>query len=338
MFAPSDIQNQDQMDPLHSPCCDSAKKLRAPSKLYGREEELETLTRAHGRVAVAAREDGGKSPTADTGGGPEVVLIAGPAGSGKSALVEQVRQRVHKDALPTGGGGFFVSGKFDQLRGRHPYSALVAAFSDLCDQILSRDSESFDEIQQQIKAAVGAEGRVLTDFLPSLVHVIGEQEDIPSLSGTQARNRFNYVFRKFLGALSRPSSPLILALDDLQWADESSLDLMTKIVTDSTNPSLLFLGIYRDNEISQGHPLAVKLREIERRDVPITRVQVRNLTKDVVNKLVADSFQLELQEAQSLSNIVYDLTDGNPFFVIHYMSYLCHEDLLVFSSEKKKWQ
>ena len=225
------------------------KLLKTPKKLYGRETESALLKRAYDRVCSHENNK------------PELVLISGESGAGKSYLVEQLLLKQQQNA-------YFVSGKFDQLQSRQPYSAISCAFSNLCDQILaSRDDVEL--IRNRIRDTVGSQVRVLTDVLPSLTPLFSNEQqqhacntdENPSMPGPEARNRFHYVFRIFVRALGSPQKPLVVFLDDVQWSDEASLDLITTIVSDnnSISPSLLVIAAFRDNEVGPGHPLMIHL-------------------------------------------------------------------------------
>ena len=303
------------------------KILKTPQKLYGRETESALLKRAYARVCSHENNK------------PELVLISGESGAGKSYLVEQLLLKQQQNA-------YFVSGKFDQLQSRQPYSAVSCAFSTLYDQILaSRDDVEL--IRHRIRDTVGSQVRVLTDVLPSLTPLFSNEQqqhacntdEIPSMPRPEARNRFHYVFRKFVRALGSPQKPLVVFLDDVHWSDEASLDLISTIVSDnnSMSPSFLVIAAFRDNEVGPGHPLMIHLRQIEQRDVPVTRLQVKNLTKHAVSSLLADSLGFSVSETQSLADIVYQHTEGNAFFVIHFLNHLHSQDLLVFSHEAQAW-
>jgi histidine kinase len=240
-------------------------------------------------------------------------------------------------------GCFLITGKFDQMRGSQPYSALSGAFTEFCDRMLAledKDKNCAEAIKSRIRNSVGTQGRILTQVIPSLDKLLDiEQEEVVPLGGNEARNRFNFAFRRFARAIAGPTHPMILFLDDLQWADEASLDLLATLVSDFRNTSILLIGAYRDDEVSSTtHPLSMQLREIERKGVPISRIRVGNLTKLVLNQFIADLLRLPTRLTWTLTDIVHSKTEGNPLFVVRFLKYLRDSDHLTFNLETLQWE
>ncbi|MBD2774185.1 ATP-binding protein [Iningainema tapete] len=225
---------------------DVCDKFSIPEKLYGRELEVATLLAAFER-------------TSDTrqGGSTEMVIVGGYSGVGKSALVNEIHKPI------TAKRGNFISGKYDQFQGNIPYDAIAQAFNDFCNQLLTESEAVLRQWQDKILAAVGNNGQVLIDVISNLELIIGKQIPIP-FSAQEAQNRFNLVFQKFIKAICQPEHPLVLFIDDLQWADSASLKLLKTIMSDRHIQNLLIVGAYRDNEVTVTHPFIIAVEEIKK--------------------------------------------------------------------------
>eukprot|EP00550_Attheya_septentrionalis_P002478 CAMPEP_0198284428 /NCGR_PEP_ID=MMETSP1449-20131203/3902_1 /TAXON_ID=420275 /ORGANISM="Attheya septentrionalis, Strain CCMP2084" /LENGTH=1270 /DNA_ID=CAMNT_0043981491 /DNA_START=164 /DNA_END=3976 /DNA_ORIENTATION=+ len=291
-----------------------------PGKLYGRNKELALLIDTYQRITSKQRDS------------PEVILISGDSGTGKSSLVEGLRGKVKAN------GGYFITGKFDQLRGVQPYTALITAFGELCDSILEMDSGTVEQVSLAIKEAVGEQGRVLTDVIPSLIKVIGEQPEVTDASGIDAHNRLVFLFRGFVRSISKTSNLVILSLLDLQWADSSSLALIKMLVTDSANHSLVFIGVYLDNDLTDTHPASLTLREIRKRNDNITNIKMEKLARQEVDRIISGELGMQTRFVRSLANVVNEKANGNVFFVIQILLYLLDERLLVFDRDICVWE
>ena len=218
-----------------------------PEKLYGREEEVTQLLAAFERVSA---------------GNSEMMMVAGFSGIGKTAVVNEV----HKPIVEA--RGYFIKGKYDQFNRNIPFSAFVQAFRDLMNQLLSESDSQLQEWKKKILEALGDNAQVIIDVVPELERMLGEQPRAPELSGSAAQNRFNLLFSKFIQVFTTQEHPLVIFLDDLQWADLASLNLMKVLMGDRDAGYLLLLGAYRDNEVFPAHPLILTLAELEKRCDP----------------------------------------------------------------------
>ncbi len=214
---------------------DTPDRLLIPEKLYGRAREVETLLAAFDRVVAS--------------GGPELVLVSGYSGVGKSSVVNEL----HKALVPP--RGLFAAGKFDQFKRDIPYSTLAQAFQSLVRSLLSKSDAELANWREALLAALGANGRLMVDLIPDLSLVIGDQPPVPQLSSRDAERRFRLVFRRFMTVFASSTHPLALFLDDLQWLDAATLDLLEDLLTQSDVRNLLLVGAYRDNEVGAAHPL-----------------------------------------------------------------------------------
>eukprot|EP00978_Attheya_sp_CCMP212_P000337 scaffold686_cov56-Attheya_sp.AAC.1 len=292
-----------------------------PGKMYGRDKERAVLIDAYRQISDKS------------GDSPEVILISGNSGTGKSSLVDELHWEVKAN------GGYFISGKFDQLRRVQPYTALITACGQLCDLILEMHPSTVEKLRSAIKEAVGDQGRVLTDLIPSLVKVIGEQPKVDDAIGIDAHNRLVFLFRGFVRSVSKASIRVVMSLLDLQWADGGSLDLIRMLVTDSANHSFIFIGIYQDYDLSyNSHPAALALRGIRKRNDNITDIKMGNLPLQDVHRFVSDELGMQIRFIISLTNVVYEKTSGNMFFVIQVLLYLRNERLLFFDHDACVWE
>ena len=297
---------------------DASDRLLIPERLYGRQAQLATLLAAF--VRVAAR------------GTPELVLVSGYSGIGKSSVVHEL----HKVLVPL--RGLFASGKFDQYQRDIPYATLAQAFQTLVRQILVKSEAEVEQWRGALTEALGPNGQLLVNLIPQLELIIGPQPPVPDLPPRDAHNRFQLVFRRFLGAFARPEHPLALFLDDLQWLDAATLDLLEHLVTHSEVRHLLLVGAYRDNEVSASHPLMRALEAVRNAGASVQEIVLAPLGLDDVGQLVADSLHCEPERVRPLAQLVQEKTGGNPFFAIQFFTALAEEGLLGFDPGTRDWQ
>jgi PAS domain S-box-containing protein len=296
---------------------DQPDRLMIPEKLYGREREVEALLAAFDRVVASAA--------------PELVLVSGYSGIGKSSVVNEL----HKALVPP--RGLFASGKFDQYKRDIPYSTLVQALQSLVRPLLSKSDAELSRWRDEIIAALGPNGRLMTDLIPELALVIGEQPPVPELDAQQAQRRFQLVFRRFLSVFAKAEHPLTLFLDDLQWLDAATLDLIDDLLTQADARGLLLVGAYRDNEVDSAHPLMRKLTAIRSSGAKVSEIRLGPLNPEHLGQLIADALGCATATAASLSELVYAKTSGNPFFVLQFLYALADEGFLAFDHGAQHW-
>ncbi|MGK3962480.1 AAA family ATPase [Sorangium sp. So ce118] len=298
---------------------DVSDRFEIPQKLYGRHEEEIALLRAFERVM-------------DTGV-PELALVSGYSGIGKSALVHELYKPIVQERA------FFLSGKFDQYKRDIPYFTLVQAFRELVLEILAEDEDGIAAFRQRLLGALGINGQLIVEVIPHLELVIGRQPPVPELPPTEAQNRFRIVFRHFIGVFARKEHPLALFLDDLQWTDSASLGLLHDLVTHPETRYLLIIGAYRDNEVTPSHPLLRALNQARKEGARVTDIVLGSLSRDHLATLVSDALRCRREDAAPLSNLVYEKTAGNPFFAIQFLTALHEERLIEFDerAEAFRW-
>ncbi|NJM62233.1 MAG: AAA family ATPase, partial [Oscillatoriales cyanobacterium RU_3_3] len=200
------------------------------------------------------------------GGGVELMLVAGFSGIGKTAAINEVHKPIVRQR------GYFIKGKYDQFGRNIPFSAFVQSFRDLMAQLLGETKTKLEQWRSKILQAVGENGQVIIDVIPELERIIGKQPPVPELSGSAAQNRFNLLFQKFIQVFTAKEHPLVIFLDDLQWADSASLALLKLLLTEMETGYLLVLGAYRDNEVFPAHPLMLVLEEIKKQQQKLTQL------------------------------------------------------------------
>ena len=309
---------------------DVSEIFQLPQKLYGRDEEVATLLAAFDRVAGASAATNTEDAPEPTGRA-ELVLVRGYSGIGKSRLVNELQVAI------TGQRGHFTSGKFDQLQRGTPYIAIANAFRGLSHQLLSERAERLAEWQDSLLAALDGNGRLITDLVPEIELIIGPQPALPELDPAQTQNRLNQVFRRFVRVFAQPSHPLVLFLDDLQWAGSESLKLIELMMTDNDIGHLLVIGAYRDNEVDQAHPLMISVAALKDAKVRIHEVEVLPLPQREVNELVADTLHVSTAAAAQLAQLVHQKTEGNPFFVTQLLLEVHDKGLITCDRAKGRW-
>mgnify|MGYP000072950354 CR=1 FL=1 len=286
---------------------DPSDRFLIPEKLYGRDPEVAVLLNAFERVSK---------------GIAEILLVAGCSGIGKTVVIQEVHKPIVRRR------GYFIKGKYDQFQRNIPFSAFVQAFRDLMGQLLSESDSQLQTWKTQILAAVGDRGQVLIDVIPELERIIGKQLPAPELAASAAQQQFNLLMQKFVRLFATAAHPLVLFLDDLQWADLASLNLLQSLMQDTGY--LLVLGAYRDNEVSPIHPSILAINEIVKTGITVNTITLKALHQEDLNQLVADTFNCGLLVAQPLAELVEIKTQGNPFFATQFLKALYEDGLITF--------
>jgi AAA ATPase domain len=261
-----------------------------------------------------------------------IVLVSGYSGVGKSSVVNEL----HRVLVPP--RGLFASGKFDQYKRDIPYTTLAQAFRSLVRPLLGQSEAELGRWQAALSEALGSNGQLIVNLVPELELAIGKQPPVAQLPPLDAQNRFQMVFRRFLGVFARKEHPLALFLDDLQWLDTATLDLLEHLVTHSEVQHLLLVGAYRDNEVGTAHPLMRTLAAIRDAGSGLHEIVLAPLRIDDVGRLVADALHCEPERARPLAQLVHEKTGGNPFFAIQFFTALADEGLLTFGPVTRAWQ
>ena len=294
---------------------DISDRFLIPEKLYGREQAVQTLLDTFNRVVK---------------GNSELMLIAGFSGIGKTAVINEVHKPITRQK------GYFIKGKFDQFNRNIPLSAFVQALRDLMVTLLSESDTQLVQWKRKILAAVGENGQVLIEVIPELERIIDPQPPVSELTGTAAQNRFNLLFQKFIRIFTTAEHPLVMFLDDLQWADAASLQLIKRLM--SSQGHLLLLGAYRDNEVSPAHPLMLVIEDLKPIGTVVNTITLLPLTFSDTNQLIADTLRWSTTQSQPLTQLIFSKTQGNPFFITQFLKALHEDGHIVFNQNQRCWE
>ncbi|MEG5162962.1 AAA family ATPase [Microcoleus sp. AT3-A2] len=294
---------------------DITDRFLIPEKLYGRKTEVSSLLAAFERVSK---------------GSAEMMLVAGLSGIGKTAVVNEVHKPIARQR------GYFIKGKYDQFQRNIPFSAFVQAFRELMGQLLSESEAQLKTWKTLILTALGESGQVLIEVIPELQRILGVQPLALELSGFAAQNRFNLLMQKFVQVFTTAQHPLVMFLDDLQWADSASLKLLQLLMEDTGH--LLVLGAYRDNEVSPTHPFMLTVDEIVKSGAVVNTITLQPLSLGDMNQLVADTLICDLSLAGPVTELIYQKTKGNPFFATQFLKALHEDGQICFDWNVRHWQ
>ncbi len=305
---------------------DILSQLLIPQKLYGRENQVNQILTAFERVGAGSpaslppnRNTENPAPSQS-----ELMLVSGYSGIGKSAVVNEVSKPITRSK------GYFISGKFDQFKRNIPYASLIQAFNSLLRQLLTENAVAIETWRTKILTALGTDGKVIADVIPELELIVGKQPNVPEQGPVESQNRFNRVFKEFIRVFAQKEHPLVIFLDDLQWADSATLKLMQTLITDPDQQSLLLIGAYRDNEVSPTHPLIQTVEEIEKTGTVVNNIVLAPLNLENVTELVSDTLNNRTEKINNLAELICNKTGGNPFFLTQLLQALYQENLLKF--------
>ncbi|MES0490698.1 MAG: EAL domain-containing protein [Leptospirales bacterium] len=305
---------------------DISDRFQIPQKLYGREIDLKKIQDAYTRASKRTAE---------------MVLISGEPGVGKSVLVQEMYKPVVQR------NGFFISGKFEQYKKDIPYNAFIAAFEDLVNQVLTRNSDQIDIWKASILEILGNNAQVITNMVPKLELITGKQTDLIELTSVELQNRFHLIVQNFVSVFATQENPLVIFIDDLQWADSSSLKIIEILMTNPEFRHLLFIGAYREKEVSNNLILANTLKKIKEfrhnyslytgRKLPVENIRVEAIGVDAISELILDTLSCTKKEAGKLAELVLLQTAGNPFFVNHFLVAIHNDGLIWYEQTNNRW-
>ncbi|MEO8400344.1 MAG: serine/threonine-protein kinase PknK [Gammaproteobacteria bacterium] len=295
---------------------DFSGRFQIPEKLYGRQQEIKFLLDTFERVNQ---------------GHSELMLVAGHAGIGKSSLVHEVRKPMVEKR------GYFIAGKFDQLKRNIPYDPIIQALDGLIQQLLTEDDNKITVWRERILKALGTNSGVITEVLPSLERIIGKQPPPLVLAPTETQNRFIVVFQSFIQVLAAHEHPLVMFLDDLQWVDLPSLRLIKALISQPSIQYFLIIGAYRDNEVDATHPLMLTLESFKQLDITFETLHLMPLLIPHIQQLLADTMTQEESVVETLSTVCHAKTLGNPFFLNQFLRTLYDENLIRFDLQREFW-
>ncbi len=351
-----------------------------PEKLYGREVEVKTLLDAYTRVIgsrwytpidvcseydaipddipdliaelttgdrpLISRKESHISGSKTSNAKIEVILVAGASGMGKTVLINELHKPIVRDR------GYFIRGKFDRLQQDIPFTGIAQAFRHLIEQILSENKQSVDRWKAALAKAVGDNGQIIVEAIPEIEWLIGKQPPLAQVDSTAAQNRFDRTFRKFFQVFTRSDRPLVIFLDDWQWADSASLKLIQLLTNPNNvvseditgkprdlNPiNLLLVGTYRDDEVSSAHPFWLTVETIEQMEVPVTTIALKPLSTSHIEDLIVDTLRCDREIVVPLAQTIARNTQGNPFFTAQFLKMLYDEEFISFNFDTSRWE
>ena len=314
-----EYQQKNTIEPFILGQRDRSSQLLLSQKLYGRESQIQTLLNTFTQIQQ---------------GNNAIVFVSGYAGSGKTSMIKQLNQPILKAR------GFYLSGKFDQFKKDTPYSAIIDAFQNLIRQLLTTPQEELKTWQSQLRTALRNDGNILINLIPELELLMGKQPSVSSLEEKEFKNRFHRVFQKFVSVFCQPEHPLVLFLDDLQWADFASIQLIQSLLMNHSIKYFLLIGAYRDNEVKLTNPLLHFLDQIKNQLTNVVEIQATPLNLNQVQALITDTLQAkaDLEAIQRLSDLVFEKTQGNPFFINQFLRTLDEEKLLTYNHQIDRWE
>ncbi|WP_432666123.1 AAA family ATPase [Wukongibacter baidiensis] len=296
---------------------DNLSRFQIPQKLYGRKKELSSLITAYENAC---------------NDGYELMLIEGFSGIGKSALIKEFQKFVLNKR------GYFIATKYEKFRENTPYSAVIHAFKELVRLVLTESNEKIDSVKRKLKVCLGINGKVITDVIPEVEKLIGKQPDVEELHPVESQNRLNFVFKEFVTAFLDRENPLVIFFDNLQWADNASMNLMKILSRTKNNGNLFLMGSYRNNEVDELHPFKITLNQLKEKGVQIKELRLLPLNSEDVNELVSDTLKSDVANTKELSDLIYEKTKGNPFFISEILEQLYDKSIIVFDDKQLCWR
>lgn len=313
-YCKSQMENKGSIQDFSIGKNDISSLFKIPEKLYGREQEIKYLMDIFAGAA---------------GGGKELVLFSGEAGIGKTAVINEINKPILEKR------GYFVSGKFEQYKKNMPYSAVVEAVTKLVHQLLTESDEQLVQWKGILLNALQDKGKVITDIVPALELLIGEQPDVETLPPLESQNRFNRIFQYFIKAFAKPVHPLVIFIDDLQWADSASLNLIQTMINDDELTHFLLILAFRDEEVPPGHPFSNLVDTLKKNEPNLHEIALHSLKQHDITHILSDTLKCKDESLLSLDTLVFEKTGGNPFFVLAFLESLYNTELIVF---KNSWQ
>ncbi|HLO50687.1 MAG TPA: AAA family ATPase [Kamptonema sp.] len=311
---------------------DIADKFQVSQKLYGRQEEVKTLLAAFERVAVGQNQDSPLLTSSLSVQHSEMMLVAGETGMGKSALVSEISQEIAEKR------GYFISGSFDQFQCDIPYSGLINALQELVGQILTENKTQLKVWRTKILAAFDDSGEEIISVIPQLELIVGKQPAVLELEAKKEQNHFSIVLQKFLRLFGSKEHPLVIFLDNLQWADPATFKFIELIMMDADTQYLFLIGAYREQEVNPTHPLMLAIERLRKQGITINQITLAPLTVEDITALIVDTLHRDGAKVKSLAEVVLCKTEGNPFFVKEFLKTLYVEKLINFHLEWLSWE
>ncbi len=296
---------------------DETDRVRFLDRIYGREAEVAALAEALERVSVE--------------GGTGFVFVSGYSGIGKSTLVSELRRTL------VSAPSRFGTGKFDPLARGLPFAVLAQALDGVARFMLGRPEDDLRHWRSELRTDLGPDARLLTDLMPSLRSVLGRQDALGDLAPQNARARFHHLLRRLLTRLAGPGRPLILFLDDLQWADVATLDFLADLAEVDGIDHLLVIGAFRDNEVGREHPVTAVTERARAAGRLLHHLRLQPLSRGTVARMVSDALRVDAGEIGPIADVLDRKAAGNPFFAKRLFRRLIDDGLLRRDGAGRSW-
>ncbi|MBU7586056.1 MAG: serine/threonine-protein kinase PknK [Nostoc sp. TH1S01] len=321
------LQCQGKITELNVGELDQFARFQIPPKLYGRIQEVRSLLDAFYRVAA---------------GSTEMILVSGSSGIGKTSVINEIAQFISQQK------GYFISGEFEQLQQHIPYAGFIQAIQELINQILTEISEKISAWQSKITTALGTNSQLIIDIIPEIKQIIGCQDSVGEIGNALSHNL--EVLQKLLEVFTKTEHPLVLFLDNLQWADTASLQLIENIICYSNIKGLLLIGAYRDSEVYSTHTTITTIEKIHFRKAVVHNIELQQLSVEDICELISDSFNATLtlqsfhshhknhERIRELAQLIYHKTQGNPLLITQILQQIDKSGLLEFDFANRQWK
>ncbi len=296
---------------------DRHRKFRIPARLYGREQEIELLMKSFDRVLRGEKG---------------LLLVGGNSGIGKSSLIREIQKPISAQS------GFFVTGKFDQFRKDIPYYPIITALKSLIEQIISESEKTVLNWKMEFQKSLGNSGCVVTAAIPELEFIIGKQEKMTQLPPSEAQNRFVNAIKAFIKAITDTGIPLVMFVDDMQWSDFNTINLINFILRSRDIKNFMLICAYRDNELFPTHPFLQLINSFSDNDpLFVTRLELSPLNRGSVSSLLKDILGQESEISSKISDYCYEKTNGSPFFLNQFIKSLYENFIVYFDDQEDNW-
>lgn len=295
---------------------DISEFFQVPEKLYGRDREISIILNELNLIYSSESK---------------LLLVTGPSGIGKSSLINGLRKPVVKQH------GHFLTGKFDQAPSDLPYLPIIAAFQGFINQVIAEGEQAVERLRERILNRLGRRGKYICDVIPELELIIGKQPELEEFTPEEQQRRFNAVLSLFIEACTAKDTPLVIFLDDMQWADSGTLKFLEQFLIKYRTTGILFLGTYRDDAVGDSHPLQLMISRVTQsgKDIPI--LHLPPLRQENIQSLIADTLFESRDNVSALAQICHDKTDGNPFFIKQFLLAAHFDKHITYDSVAGKW-
>jgi len=277
-----------------------------PDSIIGRDKEKKELLNILNQVISGQRG---------------ISLVSGYPGTGKTELVKLLKDEIHNVS------GLFIDGKCEQYAGAVPLHPVIQALVMVTRQILTRNEAAVLEWKDRIKTFTSPNTGLLLKLIPELVHITGKAGAVPETDPGNEDKRLLATISNFLYSFAEKDHPVILFIDDLQWADPLTLAFFRHIALVDHIPCLHVIGTYRDNEINDTHPLIKIIEEIEQQKI-LHKLHLHPLDKICVGKFFRNWISDDNKTVNKLTDLAFKKSGGNPLALKEFCNIIRNRSLI----------